>query len=170
MRMLPTPPRPPWNTGIDVEASLPPSPPEGGPSIDYRWARWIMPNGAEAGLPNAASYAFVDAGVHDGITGLTWGNSQNDSAGGCIYPWRLPTRIELVSILDTSRSPVLVNPVFTSSQASAAQASVQPTAYWTSSVTPDGRRWTVNFSQGTVAPFTNGAAVICVQSSDAGPP
>jgi predicted small secreted protein len=134
--------------------------PDTGVPIDYRWARWTMPNGAEAGLPNPASYTPVagsDGGLFDNVTKLTWGSAQTaitDAGAACTYPFRLPTRIELVSILDTSQSPVLVNPAFTTMRAA---------VYWTSSVTPDGTPWTVDFGEGYVEPSTTATDVICVQ-------
>jgi len=148
------------DTGIDAPTDDvgPVVPPDTGTSIDYTWALWVMPNGADAGLPTPASYvAGTDGGVHDVWTHLTWGNAQTgvtDAGAACAYPFRLPTRIELVSILDTSQSPVLVNPAFTTMQAA---------VYWTSSVTPDGTPWTVDFGGGYVEPSTSAMGVICVQ-------
>jgi hypothetical protein len=140
-------------------------------AVDLEWARWPMPNGSEAGLPNPAQYSLItgsDAGVTDGITKLQWGNAQTgitsiaSATSWCGPPWRLPTRIELVSILDTSRSPVLVNPVFTT---------IQGLPYWSSSVTPAGNSWTVDFGSGAVAATTAGAAAICIYwPEDAGAP
>jgi hypothetical protein len=145
--------------------------PEAGDATDFEWPLWIMPNGSEAGLPNPAKYSPVagtDAGVFDQITHLSWGNAQTgisslaSATSWCSPPWRLPTRIELVSILDTSRSPVLVNPVFTS---------IQGLPYWSSSVTPAGKSWTVDFGSGAVATTTAGAAAICIYwPEDAGAP
>jgi hypothetical protein len=84
-----------------------------------RWATWPMPNFAASGLPNPASYDVSVAGtVLDRITGLMWqrrvGNDKstfdqavakcNDLTLAGYHDWRLPSRIELVSILDTSRT------------------------------------------------------------------
>jgi hypothetical protein len=83
----------------DGEAGSPISPEA---SVDYRWARWRMPNGAATGLPNPASYApapGIDGGVYDTVTRLTWGvaqsgiNSIKAATDSCIYPMRVPTRI-----------------------------------------------------------------------------
>jgi hypothetical protein len=146
---------------------------EAGPSVDFRWPRWIMPNGVEAveaGLPNPVKYtAAADGGVNDLVTSLGWGNAAtgistlSEAEAACASPWRLPTRIELVSILDTSQSPVLANPAF---------ASMQAVRYWTSSVTPAGASWTVDFGAGTIAPGLPGFAVICIYvgDSDGGSP
>ncbi len=79
-----------------------------------------MPNPASAGLPNPSSYT-VDATndtVTDNVTGLMWQRTVNDSefAGSeakdyCINfvhgghdDWRLPSRIELVSLVDFTRA------------------------------------------------------------------
>jgi hypothetical protein len=151
---------------------------EAGSSVDLRWPRWRMPNGGgpDAGLPNAATYTLIsktDGGVLDAITGLAWGNlttgvySLTQAKQACSAPWRLPTRIELVSILDTSNpadSGVLVNAAF---------AQMPPARVWTSSVTPGGAWWTVDFSGGTVAPSSTveASAAICIYvGDDAGAP
>jgi hypothetical protein len=159
---------PPADTGPDVEdtgSGFPPN--EAGNAVDLRWPRWRMPNagGPDSGLPNLASYervSGVDGGVIDRITGLDWGNVTTGvttigaASAACASPWRLPTRIELVSILDTSGaadSGVLVNAAF---------ASMQPLRFWTSSTTPSGVAWTVDFGAGAIAPSPTASAVICV--------
>jgi hypothetical protein len=75
----------------------------------------------------------------------------------------LPTRIELVSILDTSGaagSGILVNAAF---------STMQPLRFWTSSTTPNGVSWTVDFGAGNVAPSLTASAVICIYvGGDAG--
>ena len=158
------------DTGIDVVNTgtgvLPPS--EAGPYAAFEWPRWIMPNGSEAGLPNPASYSpRSDGGVDDLITSLGWGNARTGVGSlsaamtACAPPWRLPTRVELVSILDTSRMPVLANPAF---------GSIEAVPYWTASVAPSGSSWTVDFGTGAVGTSATGAAVICIYVGDAGAP
>jgi len=72
---------------------------------------FTMPNPASAGLPNAASYADNgDGTVTDKITGLMWERlwspstyGQADAVKYCASKgsgWRLPTRLELVSLVD----------------------------------------------------------------------
>ncbi len=78
---------------------------------------WKMPNPPSTGLPNPASYTDRgDGTVRDNVTGLLW---QRDvpsatyswqqakdycsslTVAGC--GWRLPTRIELVSLVDFTK-------------------------------------------------------------------
>jgi hypothetical protein len=75
--------------------------------------------------------------------------------------WRLPSRIELVSLLDLSRSPAAA-PEFKTMQAE---------VYWTSSeVRPfgaDRKHWTVSFAGDTVlgqVPETGSARVRCIRA------
>jgi Protein of unknown function (DUF1566) len=80
-----------------------------------RWALWPMPNAPSSGLPHPQSYdATASGGVLDNVTGLMWqrrvdplsmtfddANALCDRAElGGYRDWRLPSRIELVSILD----------------------------------------------------------------------
>ena len=83
------------------------------------WACWRMPNPVGSGLPNEASYTDNgDGTVRDNVTGLAWqrraptGTFTWDQAlaycsgltlGG-YDDWRVPTRIELTSIVDFTRS------------------------------------------------------------------
>jgi hypothetical protein len=80
-----------------------------------KWACWPMPNAVGNDLPNEASY--VDGGdgtVLDETTGLVWEKDAVDENGtwddalaycdalelGGKSNWRLPTRIEITSVLD----------------------------------------------------------------------
>jgi hypothetical protein len=78
-----------------------------------------MPNPASAGLPNPASYDTSTPGVVvDKVTGLmwqrdvpassyTWADAKSYCAGLSLaghLDWRLPTSIELVSLVDFTRS------------------------------------------------------------------
>jgi hypothetical protein len=84
-----------------------------------------MPNPATAGLPNPSSYDTSAPGVViDNVTGLMWQHprskgsfSQADGIALCrdlqlagYADWRLPTRIELVSIVDFTRSSPALDP------------------------------------------------------------
>jgi hypothetical protein len=161
-------------------------------SPSFFWARWKMPNPADASsapgldaaieggqdcapplLPNAMSYdASPEAGdagidtVFDNVTQLTWqrdGSGQLTSAQAAsaycdaLGPgkWRMPTRIELVSLIDFTRSPA-IDPVFSNTQLD---------TYWSSSAgQSSGQYWVVSFTDGTVTPGT-GRYVRCVQVS-----
>ncbi|MET0792195.1 MAG: DUF1566 domain-containing protein [Polyangiaceae bacterium] len=82
------------------------------------WAVWPMPN-AVAGLPNAQSFDLQQSGVVlDRVTGLMWQQSVDPqqltfaaASQRCAAlslagfdDWRLPSRLELISILDTTRT------------------------------------------------------------------
>lgn len=86
---------------------------------DLAWAAWPMPNAPGRGLPNPRSYSFPSTDVVlDGVTGLMWqravdaqshvwsaARSYCDSIALAGFDdWRLPSRIELVSILDSTRN------------------------------------------------------------------
>jgi hypothetical protein len=82
------------------------------------WALWRMPSSPGEGLPNPASYTLVtlagDQIILDNVTGLawqrnvpstwlTWEQALDYCASltlGGLDDWRLPSRIELISILD----------------------------------------------------------------------
>jgi Protein of unknown function (DUF1566) len=93
--------------------------------VDPNWAEWPMPNGpadVATGAPNAESYAInADGTVTDNVTGLMWQRTVpiagttpttftlNAAVAYCptltlggYNDWRLPTVVELVSIVDYS--------------------------------------------------------------------
>jgi hypothetical protein len=99
------------DTGMVCAARNPASP----------WAMWKMPNPASANLPNPASYTDLgDGTVRDNVTCLNW---QRDVPQGTYAwaeageycgslplagsEWRLPTRIELVSLVDFTKGDPL---------------------------------------------------------------
>jgi hypothetical protein len=104
----------------------------GGPTcLDATWAAWPMPNSQAdvvAGAPNPASYTDnADGTVTDNVTKLIWQKeppstvfpSFNDAKVYCAAlvlggydDWRVPTRIELVSIVDYGRAHPALDPVF----------------------------------------------------------
>jgi hypothetical protein len=82
------------------------------------WAAWRMPSPVTTHLPNPASYTNLDDGtVRDDVTCLVWQRDVSENtcswteandycsslplAGG---GWRLPTRIELVSLVDFTKA------------------------------------------------------------------
>ncbi len=123
------------------------------------WASWIMPNPAKSGLPNSASYTVSDSGnqVTDNVTGLVWQRNVDSSSYtwqdakqhcACstidgLAGWRLPSRIELVSIADwTASGPSIDSNAFPSTPS---------VNFWSSSVLTNGDPtlgWLVFFDNG----------------------
>ena len=110
------------------------------PTCDPGWACWPMPNPPSTGLPNPQDYDAERTDVIvDRVTGLEWQRalsaeqfSWSDALAYCdalvlagYEDWRLPSRIELVSIVDFTRSyPAVDSDVF----------SAAPTStFWTAS-------------------------------------
>ena len=115
------------------------------------WARWRMPNPKDAkdpvtnaNLPNQASYEYTadSVTVRDTVTGLEWQRTPearsfnwSDAQQYCAHlslggnaDWRLPSRIELISLIDYTRTtpPMIDTAAFPSSPFS--------NYYWSSSV------------------------------------
>jgi hypothetical protein len=126
------------------------------------WTLWPMPNPASAELPNPASYDTSKAGVvTDKITGLAWQRvvpaGSYDLSGATDYcagldlggfaDWRLPSRIELVSLLDfTVATPTIDAQSFPSTPAA---------HFWTSTPylfdpAPDAFAWAIYFDNAAV--------------------
>lgn len=94
-----------------------------GPCGTHSWACWPMPNPVSMGLANPASYTDLgDGTVRDNVTSLVWqktvSSSTYASADATTYcaglalagsGWRVPTRIELESITDHSRTSPAIN-------------------------------------------------------------
>jgi Protein of unknown function (DUF1566) len=149
----------------------------GGDQQPNNWASWVMPNPAQSGLPNPASYAVSESGnqVTDQITGLTWQRNVDSGAMpwdaatrycACLTldgdgDWRLPSRIELASLVDwTAVSPSIDSATF---------PSTTNENFWTSSVviTDPGLVYLVFFLNGhtTYAAFDYEYRARCVRSS-----
>jgi hypothetical protein len=145
--------------------------------VDPSWAEWPMPNGqadVDAGAPNLAGYLDNrDGTVTDNVTGLMW---QQDFATGLAQPaavtycrsalaaggyhdWRLPSVIELVSLVDYGQSsPSIDGTLFPSTPASNFWSST-PVAGSTSTA------WNVHFAAGLTGSLdaTTPVAVRCVR-------
>jgi hypothetical protein len=160
--------------------------------IDPRWAAWPMPNDTvdvTAGAPNPMVYTVNNDGtVRDNVTGLVWQqtppSTQYNWAGAKTYcstlsnlagrTWRLPTPIELASLIDdsvASPGPTIYATAFPATPAG---------TYWTSLPAVDqtpASAWGVGFSGGFVDFYTTSMTfyVRCVAvdpnvSTDAGAP
>lgn len=131
-----------------------------------------MPNSRTSALPNAPRLAHDGQDVLDRITGLVWQASPgelSDFAGASAYcqaradrnslEWRLPTRLELVSLVDPGAVPSIDSQFFPAT----------PNDYfWTRSVAPGptAARFSVYFGLGETATGPEdrkGAYVRCVR-------
>jgi hypothetical protein len=128
---------------------------------------WPMPNDPGSGLPHPALYTGAAGMIHDDVTGLTWERDPSttqmtsDQArnycntlslnGAC---WRLPQRIELVSIVN-----------YLAGNPAATIPSTISTRYWSATPGPPGQSWAINFGAGHVEPRTMSEMnqVRCVQ-------
>ena len=120
---------------------------------------------------------FSGAAVRDNSTGLVWeqtpiattsdwtsarGSCLNKSVGN-MRGWRLPSVVELTSLIDsspTSTPPYVPSTVFTG---------VQPNSYWSATsneTNTNNNKWTVNFADGlagTTSKFSPTVYVWCVR-------
>jgi hypothetical protein len=157
------------------DVSLPDSEPV--PTGHELWAHWPMPNpdaalGPESStaLPNPMTYdAGADGGaavVYDVVTKLTWSRqaksatSYDGAWAACSLGtgWRVPTRIELVSLIDFTRIPTLDTTTFLDAGGALT---------WTSSAVagdggPSGYYWVVDFGTGLTAQGGTPSQVLCV--------
>lgn len=132
---------------------------EGPTCADGNWAEWPMPNTTQGDFPNPLSYTSNDDGtVTDNVTKLMWEQTASsstlvweDAISYCTAQrtagyadWRLPTMIELVSLLDLERNSPAINPIYF--------PSTPAEEFWSSSGEPsNGICWSVNFSGNTAS-------------------
>jgi Protein of unknown function (DUF1566) len=151
----------------------------GAEGLDRSWAQWPMPNSetdVAAGAPNPQNY--IDNGdgtVTDSVTGLMWQQTVPAAtytwAAAVAYcptltlasqdDWRLPSVIELVSIVDMGQFNPAINAIFPATPA---------TSFWSSSPS-FGFAWTVHFLIGAVDRLSMSGLidVRCVRSSASAP-
>jgi hypothetical protein len=142
---------------------------------------WPIPNPVSTGLPHPMSYDVSNAGyVIDNVTKLWWqhpidqnNSEQKNCSTGCTQAdaiaycqnlslaghsdWRLPTRIELVSLVDYATSNPAINSAF---------SGTPEAAFWTSSAYAlAGHAWSVYFSNGATdhGTVSNTNRVRCVR-------
>jgi hypothetical protein len=146
-----------------------------------------MPNPASAGLPNPASYTDQGNGtVEDNVTGLVWQKAVTTAqaytwADAITYcegltlaglTWRLPTRVELLSITDFTRtSPAIDTTAFPDTPGGKYTWTASP---WVVSqiATKPQYSWIVNFYEGlssNAGDRTQLEYARCVSSTQSGP-
>jgi hypothetical protein len=158
------------------------------------WATWPMPNAPSSGLPHPQSYDTSVAGIAaDLVTGLTWQRAfyevaQQDADGGAVdaaqaycqglelgdqSDWRVPSRIELVSLLDFTAAPAENASVFPSTgdtflSSSVHDATIGVGTVWQGTV-PEGVLAGVVYLVPFMGAFDNGGplAVRCVRGGQA---
>ncbi|HRI70791.1 MAG TPA: DUF1566 domain-containing protein [Polyangium sp.] len=139
------------------------------------WISWPMPNPVSAQLDYPASYSLVGTDiVVDEVTKLQWQRTVNNQSytwdealaycNGLVYgghdDWRLPWRIELVSLIDYTRSSPAIDPIFPNAPSD---------AFWTATpwAADANNAWIVYFVDGDTY-YTNTIethAVRCVRSN-----
>ncbi|WP_437562769.1 DUF1566 domain-containing protein [Sorangium sp. So ce542] len=154
----------------------------------HKWACWPMPNPAGSGLPNPASYSELGGGVvRDDVTCLEWQQSPPSEAytweqairycdeltlGGA-SDWRLPTRIEMTSIVDFSQSPAIDKTAFPGARGGFHKTSSD----WILTIRQAGAgagrdyAWAFNLSDGIVSNATSkatAASLRCVRGNGEG--
>jgi hypothetical protein len=164
--------------GFDYDASIVPD--GGGPLGDriHTHARWPMPNPLSTGLSNPEAYSVDEAGVViDNVTQLQWQRAASatsmswiDAARLCENlalaggGFRLPSRIELLSLLDLTQSNSAIDAV--------AFPGTPAEGFWSGSYIagPPADAWGVNFGFSTSIVFQDDVnherRVRCVRSDD----
>lgn len=117
------------------------------------FAAWPMPNGFGSSLPHAERLQLDGDVARDPVTSLAWARTPvaagnlSDAAASCRARgrgWRLPSRIELASIVDVQRTPTIDGDAF----------SAPADYFWTASAVAgrDDLVWTIYFGQGLTGP------------------
>lgn len=153
------------------------------------WADWPMPNSkldAGTDAPNPIAYQVIDdTEVQDTVTGLIWRRrvvgdgfgtelTQEQARAECkkLGSWRLPKRIELVTLLSHGQGRPFIDrgtfvdfPSSTVWTSSEVRKAVLPSDPPSSAIVPN-RYWTVDFRVGAVAQLDGNepAKVLCVKA------
>jgi hypothetical protein len=132
---------------------------------DKAYPRWPMPNPPVAKLPNPFSYTDNgDGTVTDHVTGLVWQRVVSGSAtfaaapaycSGLMLPapagytWQVPTRIQLLSILDYTTAAAVDAPFLSNGQPPGGKYTWTSTPWVVSQIsTKPQDAWMVNFGGG----------------------
>jgi hypothetical protein len=160
----------------------------GAPATEFIYARWPMPNPASSGLPNPASYTDNgDGTVTDNVTKLVWQKAVTstqayawcDAIAYCANltlagrTWRLPTRIELLSLVDFTRtSPALDTVAFPNLPGGKYHWTASPWVVSQLSTKPQDS-WMVNFASGGLTSNAVDRTAVeyarCISSPNEGP-
>ena len=144
-----------------------------------------MPNSVGRGLPNERSYTISDPVVTDEITGLAWQravpsqryawSAAKEACQGLVLggfdDWRLPSRVELVSLIENARTDPAID-----LQAFPFVIGTGPTSDWFWTSTPSAgaasKAWYVYFYFGypDVDEQASEMALRCVRGGRAAPP
>lgn len=147
---------------------------DGDRDADLEWSRWGVPPGSPSALTASAEI------VADTSTGLTWQRGTMASiatwadaktacdalALGGLSDWRLPTRIELASIVDYRRAAPVLAPTYFENTVLG--------VYWTASAfaADTSRAWGTDMTTGAFMDYakTDSHFVKCVRGATEAPP
>jgi hypothetical protein len=137
-------------------------------AADNAYPRWPMPNPAAANLPNPFNYTDTGNGtVVDNVTGLVWQKTVDkatqvfawaDAPAYCTgltlpapagFTWHVPTRIQLLSLVDYTTGAAMDGPFLGSGQPPGGMYTWTATPWVVSQITTKPQdAWMVNFGGG----------------------
>ena len=137
-------------------------------AADNAYPRWPMPNPAAANLPNPFNYTDTGNGtVVDNVTGLVWQKTVDkttqvfawaDAPAYCTgltlpapagFTWHVPTRIQLLSLVDYTTGAAMDGPFLGSGQPPGGMYTWTSTPWVVSQITTKPQdAWMVNFGGG----------------------
>ncbi|MCL2447353.1 MAG: DUF1566 domain-containing protein [Polyangiaceae bacterium] len=146
------------NAGSGSDSSVPPPADAGAVAA---WANWPVPNPSNTQLPNPQAYDTSVSGILlDKVTQLQWeasvdgvARTWNDAVAYCASlsdsngGWRLPSRMELASIVDYAALPVGLAPASFGMLSPQADASMYAYRFWSSSLKAgdETQAWAIDF-------------------------